>query len=449
MRNTSPGVAVAGIGSAFRAFRVVSLLAATALVLLAVHVDQARGEPAYRTEASFQGTNPKHAFTQFGAATALSSDGSTALVYTARNGKSRGHLWVYEDTKGRWHRAIDLLSRETTDGPTYGNGSPGFSAGGISLSADGSVALVGGCNESGAGNVLVFTRGAKRWSKVPQHLVGTDQEGDANFGCDVALSGDGRTALVGGDDDDEGVGAVWAFTRDGEEWRQDGQKLTVGVPGFGQPEEFGSAIALSGDGEVALIGDHDRQCSEHSDGKSFCEPFGGTAWTFRRVGEEWTEGEVVTGPAPFTSVALDEDGDAALLGSSEPAYLSEEEVWPGWAGRTTNDGSGWTTPTELTGTEEVPGGGFGSATALSADGAIGLVGSFGNYSSGSPYDRLGVAAWIYDLEGSLPEEVERLSFWTEAEEISLGVSGNGETILLGQPDAFNGRGGVWILQKSP
>jgi hypothetical protein len=448
MRNNGSRIVVRGAGPSPRRLRVLTLLAATGLALLAVHADRARAEAAYQTEATFQGTNPKHAITQFGATAAFSSDGTTALVYTRRNGKSKGHLWVFEETKERWHRATDLLSNEAVDGPTYGNGSPGFSKGGVALSADGSVALVGGCNESGAGNVLVFTRGAKKWSKVPQRIVGSDQKGNANFGCGVALSGDGRTALVSGDNDDGGVGAVWAFTRNGEEWSQDGEKLTVGTPGFGEPEEFGSAMALSGDGEVALIGDHDRQCGDDSDGKSFCEPFEGTAWTFRRVGEAWTAGEVVSGPAPFTSLSLDEHGNAALLGSSTPAYLSEEEVWPGWAARITNDGSGWSVPAELTGAEEVPGGGFGSATALSAAGDVGLVGSFGNYSSGSPYYQLGVAAWVYDLEGATPQEVERLSFWNEAEDISLGLSGSGEKILLGQPDGFNARGGVWILRES-
>ena len=268
-----PDVVAGRIGGVARALRVPVVLATAGLALCGLGVGAAKAEPAYQIETTFHGGIAKHDFAGFGGDTALSGDGTTALVYTERNGKSKGHLWVYERLNGRWRRT-DLLGSEAVDGPSYGNGSPGFSrgTGDLALSGNGGVALVGGCDESGEGNALVFTRGPKKWSKVPQHLVGTDQVGHARFGCNVALSSDGETALVGGATDDEANGAVWVFTRHGGEWAQDGEKLTVGVPGFREPEEFGSAMALSGDGDTALIGDHDRQCSEHSHG-SYCEPF--------------------------------------------------------------------------------------------------------------------------------------------------------------------------------
>src|SRR6516162_3978145 len=62
-------------------------------------------------------------------------------------------------------------------------------------------------------------------------LVGTSvsPSGPAQQGRAVALSGDGNTAIVGGPNDNavgqSAVGAAWVFTRARGAWRQQGQKL--------------------------------------------------------------------------------------------------------------------------------------------------------------------------------------------------------------------------------
>ena len=59
----------------------------------------------------------------------------------------------------------------------------------------------------------------------------------------MALSADGNTALIGGPGDNDRVGAAWVFTRSGETWTQQGEKLTGnGESGEG---EFGDSVALS------------------------------------------------------------------------------------------------------------------------------------------------------------------------------------------------------------
>jgi len=64
-------------------------------------------------------------------------------------------------------------------------------------------------------------------------LVGTGAVGASQQGSSVALSGDGKTAIVGGDLDNNGVGAAWVFTRSGGVWNQQGNKL-VGTFAVGQ-----------------------------------------------------------------------------------------------------------------------------------------------------------------------------------------------------------------------
>ena len=182
----------------------------------------------------------------------------------------------------------------------------------MALSADGNTALIGGPRDNN-----------ERRRGVGVHALGLDLDpagrkahrqraraAKAEFGVSVALSADGNTALIGGPGDSErhgrgvgvhalgldldpagrkahagsggerrigavrlqrgalrrrqhradrrpsrqrlDVGAAWVFTRSGSTWTQQGEKLTGG--GESGEGEFGSSVALSAEGNTALIG---------------------------------------------------------------------------------------------------------------------------------------------------------------------------------------------------
>ena len=127
------------------------------------------------------------------------------------------------------------------------------------MSDDGNTALFGSTRADGwLGAAWVFTRSGSTWSQGPK-LQGTGvANGAALQGWGVALSGDGNTALLGGPDDGafpgsyNGTGATWVFTRSGSTWSQEGSKL-VGSGTVGNAYQ-GSSVALSHDGSTALIG---------------------------------------------------------------------------------------------------------------------------------------------------------------------------------------------------
>ena len=106
-------------------------------------------------------------------------------------------------------------------------------------------------------------------------LTGTGESGAAHFGFSVALSADGNTALVGAQQDSGGVGAAWIFTRSGLGWTQQGEKLT-GSEALGKAA-FGFSVALSADGNTALVG------GLGDNGKI------GAAWVFTRSGGTWSQ----------------------------------------------------------------------------------------------------------------------------------------------------------------
>ena len=83
-------------------------------------------------------------------------------------------------------------------------------------------------------------------------LVGTFAVGPAYQGWSVALSADGRTAIVGGITDNKLTGAAWVFSQSSEFWTQQGSKL-IGTGAVGQGGQ-GASVTLSADGNTAVVG---------------------------------------------------------------------------------------------------------------------------------------------------------------------------------------------------
>jgi hypothetical protein len=160
-------------------------------------------------------------------------------------------VWVFvRSPDGSWSQQGPKLTPDDESG----GGWFGFS---VALSGDGNTALIGafydGSNEEGAvGAAWVFVRSGGSWSQQGAKLVGGGAVRDGEQGHGVALSDDGNIALIGGPDDNLGVGAGWVFVRSAGTWSQQGAKL-VGSGASGTSEQ-GFGVALSGDGSTALIG---------------------------------------------------------------------------------------------------------------------------------------------------------------------------------------------------
>jgi hypothetical protein len=235
-----------------------------------------------------------------GQSVALSADGNTAIVGGVFDNSQVGAAWVFTRSGGVWTQQGSKL---------VGTGASGISDQGISvaLSADGNTAIVGGWTDnSGVGAAWVFTRSGGVWTQQGNKLVGTGAVGNAGQGVSVALSGDGNTAIVGGDGDSP-AGAAWVYTRSGGVWTQQGSKL-VGTGAVGNANQ-GYSVALSADGNTAIVGGYQDNSGT------------GAAWVFTRSGGVWTQqggklvGTGVAGDAfQGQSAALSADGNTAIVG---------------------------------------------------------------------------------------------------------------------------------------
>jgi Collagen triple helix repeat (20 copies)/FG-GAP repeat len=317
----------------------------------------------------------------------------------------------------------------------------GFS---VALSADGNTALVGGPDDQGngaegVGAVWVFTRSGSTWTQQGPKLTGSEESGNAEFGKSVALSANGETALIGGNTISGSEGAAWVFTRSGTTWTQQGAKLT-GAGESGEYGRFGDSVALSADGNTAMVG------GDGDNGSA------GAAWVFTRSGTTWTQqGAKLTGGGESDAgcfgerVALSSNGDTALIGA--PFDGNGGAVWV-----FTRSGTTWTQQgAKLTGSEEVGEGLFGLGAALSADGNTALIGGYRDNKQPSQH---GVgAAWVFTRSGSTwTQQGPKL---TGSEEIGTGdfgysvaLSPEGNTALIGGPNDDNEIGAAWVFARS-
>jgi hypothetical protein len=184
----------------------------------------------------------------------------------------------------------------------------------VALSGDGNTAIVGGFDDDNeVGAVWVYTRSGGAWSQQGPKLHATGAIGPYGgaLGISVSLSGDGNTAVVGGYADNNLAGAAWVFTRSGGVWSQQGPKLvgTGAVAPFGFGAEQGWSVSLSADGNTAILG-------------GFIDNnFAGAAWVFTRSGDVWSQqGAKLVGTGAVGnayqgySVSLSGDGNTTVVG---------------------------------------------------------------------------------------------------------------------------------------
>jgi hypothetical protein len=314
-----------------------------------------------------------------------------------------------------------------------GTAQQGFS---VALSADGSTLIVGGNTDNNGfpGAAWVFTRSAGGWTQQGNKLLGSGAIGRAVQGFSVALSADGNTAIVGGHDDNGSAGAAWVYTRSGGVWAQQRDKL-VGSGAVGEAFQ-GHAVALAADGNTAIVGG-----PADDDGT-------GAAWVFTRSGGVWTQeggklvGTGVVGDAFLgNSVALSADGNTAVV-SGPGDNGGAGAVWV-----YTRSGGIWTEQSgKLVGTGAV-GSAIQGAAALSADGNTLIVGGF--FDNGE----IG-AAWVFTRSGGVwSQQGNKLIGGGAAgnpvhQGFSVALSADGNAAIVSGPEDNDGTGAAWVFCRS-
>lgn len=252
---------------------------------------------------------------QFGSSVALAGDGTTALVSATRHedadGLKPGPAFVLERTDSGWRLLAELAP--DSDDSEMGFGENG---GSTALSDDGTTAIVGADKADEphgprAGSAYVFERGDGTWGQQSK-LVADDGGKQDFFGSSVALSGDGRTAFVGAWNNENPAGAeagsAYVFERTDGGWSQ---QTTLTPDRTTSAGRFGWSVALEDD--TAVIGDpaDDQSNGERAGSASVFQRTGGT-WSQQAtlVPDDGDTGDFFGG-----SVAI--RGDTAVIGAPE------------------------------------------------------------------------------------------------------------------------------------
>jgi FG-GAP repeat len=215
------------------------------------------------------------------------------------------------------------------------------------------------------------------------------------------------------------------------QFSQQGMKL-VAVGAIGNAHQ-GFSVALSGGGYTAIIGginDNSRA---------------GAAWIWTRSGGIWSEQvELVASDAIGTaeqgySVAVSTDGLTAIVGGPGDD-ASTGAVWV-WA----RAGGDWTQQSKLIGTDSIGRAQEGTSIALSADGSTAIIG-------GPADNNFAGAAWVWTRSGGIWNRQQKLvgsgALGAAEQGISVSLSADGNTAIVGGSFDNNKAGAVWVWTRS-
>ena len=228
--------------------------------------------------------------------------------------------------------------------------------------------------------------------------------------------------------------------------QQQASKL-VGTGAVGNAQQ-GMSVAVSGHGNTAIVGGPADNSSANNNAGA------GAAWVFTQSNGVWSQqgiklvGTGAVGNAQQgISVALSDDGNTAIVGGPDDNSSAGNNSSAGAAWVFTRNARGvWTQQgSKLVGTGAVGNAQQGISVALSGDGNTAIVGGPGDNSHAG-------AAWVFTRSGGV---------WTQhgsklvgtggvgaAQGWSVALSEHGDTALVGGPGDNSHAGAVWVFHRN-
>lgn len=328
----------------------------------------------------------------------------------------------------------------------------------VAISADGRTIAVGAPNEAspskgvdgdqgnaaaapGFGAVYVFVKTGAHWVQQAYVKSPTGQQGWV--GSALALSGDGNTLVVGGyqDHQPDESGGAYAYVRDPatQTWSFESELVSSAAKPAGF---FGWSIALSADGNTAVVGAYDEDSAPFAGGQSYS----GYVHVFvrDRAAHAWSHQAALASPHPAVSaydgwsVALSSDGTTLAFGATGDASSAgdvggdETDTHAEASGAVfvfARSGTTWTEQGYLKATQPRPHVSFGTRIALARDGSTLAAYEPGANTDAAVYTFTRDAAHAWHADGALPDAVAGTQFGA-----ALAFSDDGARLVVGVPD---------------
>ncbi|MEM6380843.1 MAG: hypothetical protein AAF705_21905, partial [Bacteroidota bacterium] len=180
---------------------------------------------------------------RFGFSVSLSTNGNILAVGQPTNTSNGiGQIRIFENQNGTWVGIGTIIGSGNT--PSIGDA--------VALSSDGKRVVISDSN-SGAGFVFVYEQDTSgNWNQIGNTMAGNSSADF--FGRSVDISNDGSVIAIGihrSDITNTDAGLARVFKYDGQSWNKVGNDIE-GLGGM--TDFFGTAIALSGDGSIVIVG---------------------------------------------------------------------------------------------------------------------------------------------------------------------------------------------------
>jgi hypothetical protein len=277
---------------------------------------------------------------------------------------------------------------------------------------------------------------------TPTGEISAGAWGGSYFGASVALSADGNTAVIGAPSDDTFRGAVYVFTRTAGAWVQQ-TKITGGREEHGE-DWFGASVALASDGNTVLIG---------APGPL---PRGGSARVHKK-GRAPRRGSTTMHKKSHPPKEKHKHKHKHKKHNEPPPVYecagnppSEDPCEAGAAWVFTRSGGAWTQQGEkFTGALGAKSARFGHSVSLASDGNTALI--------GGPFDENGRgAAWVFTRSGVIWTPTATKLAGVDESGVgwfgnAVALSGDGGTALIGGPEdgtVTKPNGAVWVFTHS-
>lgn len=385
------------------------------------------------TEQAILTASDKATNDQFGWSVAISADGNTVCIGTINHDtgglSNAGQAYIFTRSGSTWSQQALLSASDKSAGDQFGYS--------VAISNDGNTVCIGApYNDiSGtvgdAGQTYIFVRSGTTWSQQAV-LSASDKAASDRFGYNVAISADGNTICIGAILHDAGgssnAGQAYIFIRTGTTWSQ--QAILVASDKVFN-DQFGTTVAISGDGNTVCIG------APNHDVRGFNDA--GQAYIFIRSGTTWSQQAILSASDAATydyfgwSVSLSNDGNTVCIGNidANPDGVTNA----GQAHIFIRSGTTWSEQAIISASDKAASEQFGQSVAISDDGNTVCVGAYGKTVSGLGY--VG-QAYIFTRSSTIWNQQAILSASDKAGSdwfgYSVAISGDSGTICIGSPN---------------
>jgi FG-GAP repeat len=387
----------------------------------------------------------------------MNATASLLFVSTYRGDTSSladtGSAYVFSRNGSNWTQLKKYTASNAASGDAFGVG--------MDISVDGSTLVVSAhladpnaVSAAGAAYVYSGTATFSPFKEQAKLLMNDGAAGNSFSQC-ISLSADGTRALIGNWKQANGgftqTGSAYFFHKEGSNWIFD-HKVTS--PGATNTGAFGSAGAMGADGVRCIIGAHNEG---NAQGNAYIFVRSGNTWT-----AEATLSDPLTAASDFFggSVAISSDGSRCAVGGQNMNNGATADTGGALVFKRT--GTSWAIEQRIFGSDVATGDGFGATgIVMSADGTRLMVPSI--YATVSGQAQAG-AVYSFTFNGSTWVQEQKITSSSVQANARFGWSitfGGGTYAAISSPyqtvngltqagrvEIYNRSGSVWSLETT-